>query len=207
MSARRKPLWRWEPLWYIVLFALVFATSAFQVTGPSAVFVIVLIVTVVVAVAILVSIVVGTARGRRNPDASGNLSSVDGLHLIQTAPTDAPPVAVADTKRHQSAIDAAAAFGGSQLSAVIVPGSTRWMGIRYRVSVQLVADERVFLAGYLPVESDAHWNDLLQPLRSRGAYLQVPATVLGTRRPYSVELDLSGAVTAVDIANAQSASS
>ncbi|TAM67684.1 MAG: hypothetical protein EPN48_13765 [Microbacteriaceae bacterium] len=200
---RRKPLWRWEPAGYILLFLLLFVTSALQVTGPVIAFWVFLGVTAAVALIVLAGLFGAGARGRRNPDAYGNLTTLAGLTLVPTPPSDAARTVVSDASRHQNAIDAAAAFGGGTLTAVLVPRATRWLGRRYRVAVHLVAgaNQRVFHAGFLPLALGDEWHALLLPLRAEGRYLLVPATVFGDRRPFSVELDLGSASAAFLRAN------
>ncbi|HWU59550.1 MAG TPA: hypothetical protein VN045_12585 [Microbacteriaceae bacterium] len=222
MTIARKPLWRWDPFWYIVVFLLLVVANLFQAAQLTLAFGIALGVLIAVACVVVAALIVSLVRGPGNPDSSGNLSTLDGLELIDAAQTDAAQTdaaqtdapktavahtAVAHTAKRQSAIDAAGAFGGENIHAVLVPGATRWFGRRFRVSVQLVAGGRIFHAGFLPAELDAQWNQLLMPLRRRNAYLRVPASIQGHSRPYAVSLDLSGAFPAVDIANAQQASS
>ncbi|MEO8908335.1 MAG: hypothetical protein ABI310_09705 [Microbacteriaceae bacterium] len=197
MRSRRKPIWQWEPAAYILLFLLLFVTSALQVTGPTVAFWIFLGLAGAVALIVVFGLFGSGRRGRRNPDAYGNLTTLTGLILVPTPESENARTVVADTARHQNAIDAAAAFGGDTLSAVLVPRATRWLGRRYRVAVQLVAGDgqRIFHAGFLPLELGEDWDALLLPLRADGRYLRVRAFILGTRRPFAVELDL-GSVTA-----------
>jgi len=207
MTIARKPLWRWDPFWYILVFLLLVVANLFQATQLSVAFGITVGVLIAVACVVAGALIVSLVRGPGNPDSSGNLSGLDGLELIDTASTDAPSTAVAHTAKRQSAIDAAGAFGGEELYAVLVPGATRWFGRRMRVSVQLVAVGRIFHAGFLPAELDGQWNELLLPLRRRNVYLRVPARIEGRSRPYAVSLDLGGAAPAVNKANAQPSSS
>jgi len=212
MTIARKPLWRWDPFWYILVFLLLVVANLFQAAQLTVAFGIAVGVLIAVACVVVGALIMSLVRGPGNPDSSGNLSALDGLELIDAAQidaaqTDAPNTAVAHTSKRQSAIDAAGAFGGEDLRAILVPGATAWFGRRLRVSVQLVADGRIFHAGFLPPELDGHWNELLLPLRRRNAYLRVPARIHGRSRPYTVSLDLGGASPAVNIANAQQASS
>jgi hypothetical protein len=222
MTIARKPLWRWDPFWYILVFLLLVVANLFQAAQLTVAFGITVGVLIAVACVVVGALIMSLVRGPGNPDSSGNLSALDGLELIDAAQTDtaqidaaqidaaqtdAPNTAVAHTSKRQSAIDAAGAFGGEDLRAILVPGATAWFGRRLRVSVQLVADGRIFHAGFLPPELDGHWNELLLPLRRRNAYLRVPARIHGRSRPYTVSLDLGGASPAVNIANAQQASS
>ncbi|WP_308468365.1 hypothetical protein [Rathayibacter soli] len=207
MPHRRKPLWRWEPAGYILLFLLLFVTSALQVTGPALAFWILVALSVVAALVVVAGLFSPGARGRLNPDAYGNLSTLNGLTIVPAPASDVPRTVVADSIRHQNAIDAAAAFGGDSLSAVLVPRATRWLGRRYRVAVHLIAgaNARIFHAGFLPLELGEEWDALLVPLRADGRYLRVPAAVIGDHRPFSVELDLGSVAAALRKANEQSA--
>lgn len=203
---RRKPLWRWEPAAYILLFLLLFATSAVQAAGAELAFWIFLALTGAFILALVLQMVTVARNGPGNPDASGNLTTLAGLGLISVAASDAAETRVADTRRHHNAIDAARAFGGDTLSAVLVPHATRWLGRRFRVAVHLVSGERIFHAGFLPSDLDDSWNALLYPLRQRAQYLRVPASVTGDNRPFTVGVDLGSASVAVAIANGQNAS-
>jgi hypothetical protein len=207
MTAVRKPLWRWDPLWYILVFLLLVVANLFQAAQLTIAFGITVCVLIAIACAVVSVWIFALVRGPGNPDSYGNLSALDGLELIDAGKTDAQHTLVVHTAKRQNAIDAASAFGGDELSAVLVPGATRWFGRRLRVSVQLLADRRIFHAGFLPVELDRQWSPLLMPLRRRSLYLRVPATIGGRSRPYTVSLDLGGAAAAANIANAQQASS
>ena len=43
------------------------------------------------------------------------------------------------------------------------------------------------------------WRDALDALRQRGRYVRVPAHIVGTSRPFTVELDLSGLEAALEV--------
>ncbi|BDZ66032.1 hypothetical protein [Agromyces mangrovi Wang et al. 2018] len=195
MSApKRKPLGQWEPLPYLVVLALAVAISlARPEVAPFAFWP--LLVAVTAAAAWLVATLVRDSRSTRNPDRWGDLRTLDGIRVI-----DAPGlpravsgvVPVLDAQRHQSTIDLARIHGGSEQRAVLVPRASRWMSWRYRVGVQLVGGTRPHLAGFLPEVADERWREVLDRLRGHGAYVRVPATIVGAERPFRVELDLSG---------------
>lgn len=194
MPARRsKPLTRWEPFPFLVLLVLLLLTGIVRPDAPPALFW-AFIGLVVVALAWLVVSVVRSAR-RGNPDQWGDLSTLDGLDVV-----DAPRrerqvrsvVPVEDTQRHQPAIDLALLHGGAEQEAVLVPRASRWLSLRYRIGVQLVGGDRPRHAGFLGRAADERWLELLDALRERGRYVRVPAIVTGASRPHGVELDLSG---------------
>jgi len=61
-ATRRKRLWRWEPAGYILLFLMLFVTSALQVTGPAVAFWIPLGLSVVVALIVVTEVFNSGAR-------------------------------------------------------------------------------------------------------------------------------------------------
>ena len=192
-APRSKPLLQWEPLPFLVLLVLLLLTGPIRPDGPPVPFWI-LVVLVVVAIGWLVASLVGGSR-RRNPDQWGDLSTLEGLDVV-----DAPRrerevrsvVPVDDAQRHQPAIELARLYGGTEQYAVLVPRASRWMSRRYRIGVQLVGGDRPRHAGFLGRAAEERWVDLLDGLRERDAYVRVPAIVTGASRPYGVELDLSG---------------
>lgn len=196
MSApRRKPLLAWEPLPLFVLLWLLVLTGLIRPDGPPALF---WPFTVVVLVVLgwFVAALVRDAR-RRNPDQWGDLSTLDGLAVV-----DAPRrerevrsvVPVDDTNRHQPAIELARLYGGPEQHAVLVPRASRWLSLRYRIGVQLVGGDRPRHAGFLGRAAEDRWIDLLDGLRERDEFVRVPALITRDSRPYGVELDLSGLI-------------
>ena len=196
MSApRRKPLLAWEPLPLFVLFGLLVLTGLIRPDAPPALF---WPFTVVVLVVLgwFVAALVRDAR-RRNPDQWGDLSTLDGLAVV-----DAPRrerevrsvVPVDDTNRHQPAIELARLYGGPEQHAVLVPRASRWLSLRYRIGVQLVGGDRPRHAGFLGRAAEDRWIDLLDGLRERDEFVRVPALITRDSRPYGVELDLSGLI-------------
>lgn len=194
MSApRRKPLLRGEPLPFLVVLVLLIATGGVRPDSPPWLFWpfnVLLVASLVWLVAVLV-------RGRRrpNPDQWGDLRTLEGLELVE-AP--APPrtvrqvAPVADSHRHQPAIDLALLHGGADQHAVLVPRASRWLSMRYRIGVQLVGGGTPRHAGFLPEKVDATWRERLDGLALEGRYVRVPARITGDARPHGVELDLGG---------------
>lgn len=192
-APRSKPLLSWEPLPYLVLLALLTLTGVVRPDAPPVVFW-GLMAPIAAALAWLIAALVRSRR-HENPDLWGDLSSLDGLDLVDAAhPVRAvrAVVPVDDVQRHQSAIELARLYGGAEQHAVLVPRASRWLSRRYRVGVQLVGGGRPRHAGFLGPASAERWTDLLDDLRQHGHYVRVPALVTGVTRPYGVDLDLSG---------------
>jgi hypothetical protein len=183
---------RWEPLPYLVLVLLLVLTGVIRPeSGPAFVG---LMAAIALAGAWLASVLVRERR-TRNPDAMGDLSSLDGLDLVE-APSAGGAVRtvvpVADTHRHQAAIELARLHGGPEQAAVLVPRARRWLSPRYRIGVQLVGGDRPRHAGFVADVADATWRNRLDPLGQERRYVRVPARIEGAARPFRVELDLSG---------------
>ncbi|WP_400993464.1 hypothetical protein [Agromyces sp. GXQ0307] len=184
---------RWEPLPYLVLVALLLLTGLIRPESGG------WLVALVAAIALTVAWgVVAFVRERRmrNPDPMGDLTSLDGLEIVDAVPIGAAVrtvVPVVDVHRHQPAIDLARLHGGAEQPAILVPRARRWLSPRYRIGVQLVGGDRPRHAGFLGDAADARWRDALDTLRvGRGSYVRVPAAIEGSGRPYRVDLDLSG---------------
>lgn len=194
MPARRpKPFTQWEPAPFLVLVVFLLLTTFVRPDAPPVLFW-GLITLIVAALGWLVASLVRSAR-RENPDQWGDLSTLEGLEIV-----DAPRrsrevravVPVDDTHRHQPAIELARLHGGAEQDAVLVPRASRWLSRRYRIGVQLVGGDRPRHAGFLGRATEDRWVELLESLRERGRYVRVPALITGAGRPYGVELDLSG---------------
>ncbi|WP_022890931.1 hypothetical protein [Agromyces italicus] len=190
---RRKPLLQWEPLPYLVVLVLLIATGGVRPDSPPWLF----WPFIVLLVAALAWLIAGLVSGRRrgNPDRWGDLLTLHGIELV-----DAPHLEravrrvapVADTHRHQSAIDLALLHGGADQEAVLVPRASRWLSRRYRIGVQLIGGGTPRHAGFLGDAVDATWRELLDGLATGGRYVKVPARITGDSRPHGVELDLGG---------------
>jgi len=191
-APRSKPLRAWEPLPFLVLVGLLLLTGFIRPDSPPVLFWLLVAVVLAALTWLVVSLV--QASRRTNPDQWGDLSTLEGLDLI-----DAPRrerevrtvVPVEDANRHQPAIELARLHGAAELHAVLVPRANRWLSRRYRVGVQLVGD-RPRHAGFLGSAAQERWADLLDGLRQQGRYVRVPAIIVGAARPFRVELDLSG---------------
>jgi len=192
-APRFKPLHRWEPLPFLVLLVLLLLTGPIRPDGSPVLFW-ALVLLILVTIGWLGASLVGASR-RSNPDQWGDLSTLEGLDLV-----DAPRrerevrtvVPVDDVQRHQPAIELARLFGGAEQHAVLVPRASRWMSRRYRIGVQLVDGDRPRHAGFLGSAAEERWIDVLDGLREQGRFARVPAIITGASRPHGVELDLSG---------------
>lgn len=192
-APRSKPLLAWELFPFIVVVVLLLLTGFVRPDAPPWLFWPFL----VVLVAAIAWLVVGVVRGsqRANPDRWGDLSTLDGLELVDVPRVEREVrtvVPVADTHRHQAAIELARLHGGAEQQAVLVPRASRWLSRRYRIGVQLVGGDRPRHAGFLAQAADDRWRELLDGLRGQGRYVRVPALVTAASRPFGVELDLSG---------------
>jgi hypothetical protein len=192
-APRSKPLLAWEPFPLLVVIVLLLFTGVIRPDAPPVLFWPFVLVVLAALGWFVVSLVRATRR--TNPDQWGDLSSLDGLDVID-APRQArvvrSVVPVEDTNRHQPAIELARLYGSPEQFAVLVPRASRWLSRRYRIGVQLVGGDRPRHAGFLGRIAEERWVELLDGLRERGAFVRVPAIVTRDSRPYGVELDLSG---------------
>ena len=192
-APRSKPLLAWEPLPFLVLVGLLLLTGWIRPDGPPAAFWL-LVVLVLAALAWLVVSLVRASR-RANPDQWGDLSTLDGLDVLDALHQDREVrtvVPVEDANRHQAAIELARLYGGTEQHAVLVPRANRWLSRRYRIGVQLVGGDRPRHAGFLGTAAADRWVELLDALRERETFVRVPAIIVGDSRPHKVDLDLSG---------------
>lgn len=190
---RFKPLLSWEPFPFLVVLVLLLITGFIRPDAPAWV----LWPFLVLLVAAIGYLGYRFMRERRptNPDRWGDLASLDGLELVDAPGEERVVRTVApvdDVQRHQPAIDLARVHGGAEQHAVLVPRASRWLSPRYRVGVQLVGGDRPRHAGFLRADAETRWAGTLDALRTRGAYVRVPALITGASRPFGVELDLSG---------------
>lgn len=189
-STQRKPLWRWEPAPYLLLILLLIATASVPPGQLPILYWTLVVITAIVAVILVALLVVQLRRGPRNPDASGKLSSLGGIELIPLHATAAPPTPVVGIARHQAAIESARARAGTSPSAVLVPDATRWLGLRIRIAVHLVASERVYHVGFLPERATERYNETLRTLGAQRRFVSVPGTIEGEAAPYAVDVEL-----------------
>jgi hypothetical protein len=160
-------------------------------------------ITAAVLLVALGRLVVRLSRGRPPIDDDGNIQRLSELTIVTVEGSDGPRTPVGETYRHQSAIEAARSLGGAQLVALLVPDATRWFGLRLRVGVQLVADERVYHAGFLEQPSDQRWNEILRPLRAERRLVSVPVAIAERAGSLTITLDLSGVDDAIRSASHQ----
>ncbi|GAB3807836.1 hypothetical protein GCM10028798_33000 [Humibacter antri] len=210
-STPRKPLWRWDPAPYVLLLILLIVTSSIPPLGAPVLYWALVAITALVALVLVVLLVAQLARGRRNPDAAGILSSLDGLELVRLAASAAPATPVVETRRHQGALESVLARVGENPEAVLVPDATRWLGLRIRIAVHLVAGGRVHHVGFLPDRSTQRYNAGLRALAARHLYVCAPSTVIsskatrstpsGTSSVLDVQLDLGSLADVVDQAS------
>lgn len=183
---------RWEPLPFLVLVVLLVLTGVVRPeSGPA----FVALVAAIVLAGLWLAAVLLRERRTRDPDTMGDLTTLDGLDLL-----DAPSargdlrtvVPVIDVQRHQAAIDLARLHGGPEQHAVLVPRARRWLSPRFRIGVQLVGDGRPRHAGFVAESAEATWRDRLDELGAARRFVRVPARIEGASRPFRVDLDLSG---------------
>ncbi|WP_022881778.1 hypothetical protein [Gryllotalpicola ginsengisoli] len=189
---RRKPFWRWTPLPWVVVVLLMLATGTAQDVGAASAFRVLLAVTIAAAVAS--AIYVATDARRRGPQftAEGQLRSLEGLELVPVAGTG-HPITVADARRDQHGIEAARARGGERLPAVLVPDAGNWWNLRSDIAVYLVVDGVAYRAGRLGDQAQVAWQQRLDELKASGRYAVVEAEIVGTARPFAVDVRLEGA--------------
>ncbi|HET8779219.1 MAG TPA: hypothetical protein VFM66_04035 [Agromyces sp.] len=192
-APRSKPWLQWEPLPFLVLFVLLLLTGPIRPDGLPILFWLLVVAIIATITWLLVTLIRGSRR--MNPDQWGDLSTLEGLDLLDAPSRDRDVrsvVPVDDAQRHQPAIELARLYGGAEQHAVLVPRSNRWLTRRYRIGVQLVGGDRPRHAGFLGTAAEERWVELLDGLRERGEYVRVPATITRSSRPHGVELDLSG---------------
>ncbi len=129
-----------------------------------------------------------TKRARRG-DSEGSLQLTDVVAFEKMA-GPFRRIEVVETARRQFGIDAAWALSGAALEAALTPRATRMMGREYRVAVDLIANDRVYRAGFLPAGIGGELDAFLEPFAASGHYFTVPVRVLGTGRPYLVNVEL-----------------
>jgi hypothetical protein len=185
----KMPLMKWLPFLGLMVFglsAVAYVSTALRIPVLSQ---IVFVGCLLVAAAIVVTTFNPFSKKARRGDSEGSLNLAD---IVAYESMDGPyrRIQVVETARRQFGIDAAWAFGGESLEAVLTPRATRMMGREYRVAVDLIANGRVYRAGFLPPRLDVELDAFLQPFAVRGHFFRVPVRVLGTERPYLVNVEL-----------------
>ncbi|RFA20610.1 hypothetical protein [Subtercola boreus] len=184
MKRKKLPLWRWDPFLAGLVLGLSVVAALFQRLDIDVVSPIVLTVLLIAAIAAALALVLPLFVPALRRDGEGTLTLNDRITLVPLPTTETFPVV--DGHRHQTSVDAALARGGSEVTAVLVPGATAWMGRDLRVAVDAVVGTHVYRLGYLPREIDQQTAAALQPLASQGLYRTVPASILNQKRPYRV---------------------
>lgn len=131
-----------------------------------------------------------TRRGPVRP-RDGVLDDVSTVTMVPM--TTDRLVTVDGTARHQNAIDAAQAKGGSDLTAVLTPNVTRFGGRELHTAVDLVVGSRTYRAGFIPRQTNDTIGATLAQWSLEGRYATVQAYVRGTRPSYRVDIGLVGA--------------
>ncbi|RFA14418.1 hypothetical protein B7R22_09265 [Subtercola boreus] len=175
MKRRRLPLWRWDPFLAALVLTLSLVAALFQrldlpVVSPLALTVLLL---AAVAAAVLLVLPVFVRSLRR--DGEGSFVLTDQLRLVPLPATQTFPVV--DGHRHKASVEATVARAGTEVTAVLVPGATAWLGRDIRVSVDALAGGKVYRVGYLPKEIDQKIDAALRPLAARGVYRTVALTI------------------------------
>ncbi|WP_291056052.1 hypothetical protein [Herbiconiux sp.] len=184
-ARKRKPLWRWEVFLFAVVLVLAMAASLVSRIGGvlGAVLSIALLVLAIVA-ALLLIVPLLRPKGR---DSENTRTSLEGLDLVEIAPVHT--VRVLESERRQTGIEAARAKTKGEPTAILTPDASRWLGLRLRIAVDLRAgDGQLYRAGFLPPELEPAWNARLLPLASEHAAAEVQARIVGTERPFRVEV-------------------
>ena len=125
-APRSKPLIVWEPLPFLVLVGLLLLTGVIRPDGP-VVLLVLFVVVVLAAIAWLIWSLVRASR-RANPDQWGDLTTTDGLEVVDAPgrPRDVRTVVpVEDANRHQPAIELARLYGGAEQHAARAPPAAR----------------------------------------------------------------------------------
>jgi hypothetical protein len=193
---RRKPFWRWTPLPWLVLLALMLATGTMGDLRLTVAYAMGIGVTVLLAAALAIGLVVSARRRSPNFTAEGRLARLEGLELVH-APATGLPNRLADVDRHKTSIDAALARSSAPPAALLIPDAGSWWNLRLDVAVYLIADNGFHHVGRLSDRAQVAWQGTLDALRAAGRYAVVPATVTGVERRYIVEVSLDGLKAAV----------
>lgn len=185
----KKPLMTWLPFLALIVFALCALAYLALALTASAVGQVVAALCLLAALVIVVGRFNPLTKKARRGDTEGSLLLADVVGYEKML-EPFRRIQVVETARRQFAIDAAWAIGGDSLVAVLTPRATRMMGREYRVAVDLVANGHVYRAGFLPASIDVELDSLLQPFVSRGRFFEVPVTVSGAEKPFTVTVEL-----------------
>ncbi|RFA09516.1 hypothetical protein B7R54_09995 [Subtercola boreus] len=175
MKRRKLPLWRWDPFLAALVLVLSLVAALFQRLDIPVVSPIALTVLLVAAVAAAVLLVLPVFVRSLRRDGEGSLALTDEVRLVPLPVTETFPVV--DGQRHRASVEATLARTGEHITAVLVPGSTAWLGRDLRVAVDALAGGKLYRVGYLPKEIDQQTDAALHPLALRGVYRTVPLTV------------------------------
>jgi len=185
----KMPLMMWLPFLGLIVFGLsgvAYIALAFRIPVLSQVIGVGCLVAAAIVVAVKFNPFTKTAR---RGDSEGGLQLADVV-AFESMAGPFRRIQVVETARRQFGIDAAWAHGGDSLEAVLTPRATRMMGREYRVAVDLIANSRVYRAGFLPAGIDGEFDAFLVPFAAEGRYFKVPVRVLGKQRPYLVNVEL-----------------
>jgi hypothetical protein len=188
---RRKPFWRWTPLPWLVLLALMLATGTLGDLGLRAPYAAGIAVTVLLAAALAIGLVVAARRRSPNFTAEGRLARLEGLGLVH-APATGLPNRLVDVERHKISTGAALARTSGPPEALLVPDAGSWWNLRLDVAVYLLAGDGFHHVGRLSDRAQVAWQGTLDALRAAGRYAVVPASVTGNERGYVIEVSLDG---------------
>lgn len=175
-SRRRKlPLIAWEP--FLLGAVLVAALAASLTLRLAVVGTIVGVVAVIVALPAVIQLVRLGFRSGGEHNSSSRLASLAGFEL-RDVPTEGTLV-LDESSRRQDSIDLALGWTNHQLTVVLWPGATRWLGRELRVEAYFVGGPKPARAGFLPRGTDASIGEALERLRDDGVLVTLPARVLG----------------------------
>ncbi|WP_374945441.1 hypothetical protein [Agreia sp.] len=172
---RKLSLFLWEPfLLGVVLLAALAASLTVRVAVVGTIVGVLAVTASVAAILQLVRLGVRSGGGR---NSSSRLASLDGFEL-RDVPTDGMLV-LDETSRRQDSIDLALGWTEHDLTVVLWPGATRWLGRELRIEAYFVGGPRPARAGFLPRGADASLGEALERLRDDGVLVTLPARVLG----------------------------
>ncbi|MFC4243096.1 hypothetical protein ACFOYW_06900 [Gryllotalpicola reticulitermitis] len=190
---RRKPFWRWTPLPWLVLVALMLVAGSMHDLRRDGLYLAFTILTVVFVVAFAIALFAASRRRGPNFTAEGRLLRLDGLELVEV-PAAGHPLTVYGVERHQTSIEAARAHTSGELRALLISDAGSWWGLRSDIAVYLLSGVGFHLIGRLGDQAQVSWQHLFDEWRAAGRFLVVPAEVAGTTRHLTVDVRLEGAI-------------